>query len=424
VVDDRPEARLVLTDLLHALGVGSAQGQGVRSAAGGGEALSLIRLASEAGESYDLMLLDWAMTEMNGAEVLQALQESDIPRPPLTVIVSAYDSEVMHEVADRFGAQHFLPKPILPDSLRSLLNLLTGNTVLDRRNSHVDPVEVDLSGMRVLLVEDNPINQQLALELMESHGVTVTLANDGQEALNKLDAVAPDYFHVVLMDLQMPVMDGYEATRRLRANPRYFTLPLVAMTAHAMVEERIRCQALGMNGHLSKPIETQEFYATLGRYYIPLPDSEVDSVVTIPVVKGDEVLLPLPTLSGLDTTAGLRHCGGNLKLYRTMLGMFASDYADFGSTLSFYIDEAHWETAARLAHTLRGLAGTVGATELVLAATQLETACDALQADAAVAAQSALLPLLDPLVKALQDFFAAENLEQAELLPGLSTPSS
>jgi HPt (histidine-containing phosphotransfer) domain-containing protein len=211
------------------------------------------------------------------------------------------------------------------------------------------------------------------------------------------------------MDLLMPVMDGYEATRRLRADQRYFSLPLVAMTAHAMVEERERCLALGMNGHLSKPIEPEDLYATLARYYTA-PTVPVAAAVrpsTPPVATSEEITLP--TIDGLDTAGGLRRAGNNRKLYRQMLDRFASDFADCNQTFAEHLANAKWEEAERLAHTLKGLAGTLGANDVQLPAGELEAASKSRQAAAAAVALAALTAPLIPLLAALQQCFAAEQ---------------
>lgn len=424
VVDDQPEARLVLVDLLTALGVGVVPGREIACAASGAAALAMIGQALDAGRPYDLLLVDWVMPEMDGGDVLQALQQhSERDHPPLSVVVSAYDSDMMHEAADCLGVQHFLPKPVLPDALRKLLKTLTGHTGDDRSASHESGLDADLNGMRVLLVEDNPINQQLAVELMESRGVTATVAHNGQQALEQLAAVAPDHYQVVLMDLQMPVMDGYEATRRLRADPRYFSLPLVAMTAHAMLEERERCQALGMNAHLSKPIEPDDFYATLARYYSGPASPPEASQGSSPAAPKGEPPLPLPIIAGLDTATGLRRAGNKPKLYLQLLARFASDCAQDSATLAEHLAHARWEDAERLAHTLKGLAATLGVQEVPLLAGELEAASQARQTEAATVALAALTPRLTLLLADLQQYFATEPMAAPEVAstPGLPT---
>ncbi len=419
VVDDQPEARVVLAGLLHALGVGAAYGQEIDCVASGAAALARVKQAHDAGQPYDLLLVDWVMPEMDGGAVLQALKDSGMAHPPLSVVVSAYDSDIMHEAASRLGAQHFLPKPVLPEDLRTLLNTLTGNTVDEHRSLDAD---ANLNGMRVLLAEDNIINQQLAVELMECRGIAVTIANNGQEALDRLAAVAPDHFHLVCMDLQMPVMDGYEATRRLRADPRYFSLPIVAMTAHAMVEERERCLALGMNGHISKPIEPDDLYATLAHYYRAATPPATSSTATPAASKSGSVTgagatPQLPEIDGLDTAAGVRRAGKKPWFYLEILAMFAAEHADSGITLAQHIDNSEWEAAERLAHTLKGLAATLGANNLPPLAGTLEAACKAHQAEAATAALRALTPLLTPLISALQRHFAQQQGATAPASP-------
>jgi signal transduction histidine kinase/DNA-binding response OmpR family regulator/HPt (histidine-containing phosphotransfer) domain-containing protein len=413
VVDDQPEARQVLIDLLGALGVGSAHGAGIEGAESGQLALAMISQALDAGRPYDLLLMDWVMPEMDGGAVLQALQNSGMANSPLSVVVSAYDSDVMHTAANQLGVHNFLAKPVLPEALRKQLGELTGNTVNENSCSGESQSKANFSGMRVLLVEDNLINQQLALELMESRGVGVTIAGNGQEALDQLAAVPPDHYHVVFMDLQMPVMDGYEATRRLRADSRYFSLPLVAMTAHAMVEERRRCEALGMNGHLSKPIEPDDFYSTLARYYSAPAGVAAEIRPATPAVS-PAVDIPLPEIAGLDAAAGLRRAGSNRKLYRQMLSMFVTDFADCSKTFAEHIAGARWSDAERLAHTLKGLAATIGVDAVSLPAAALEVACKGRQVDAADIALSALTLQIDPLLAALQQYLLDEPDTSAE----------
>ncbi len=404
VVDDQPEALLVLVDLLTALGVGAAHDQEIACASGGEAALAMVRQALEVGLPYDLLLLDWVMPEMDGGALLQALKNSGMAHPPLSVVVSAYDSEIMHEAADRLGAQHFLPKPVLPQALRNLLNTLTGNSVDEHSGSYDSGVNANLSGMRVLLVEDNLINQQLAVELMESRGIEVMVANNGQEALDRLAAVAPDHYHAVFMDLQMPVMDGYEATSRLRADKRYYELPIIAMTAHAMVEERERCKALGMQDHVSKPIEPDTLYAVLARFYVAGPQAHAASSVPVSSAAkpASKALMALPQIDGLDTATGLRRAGGKQELYIWLLKSFVADYADTPAQIESAMDEEHWEDAERLAHTVKGLLGSMGANEAQQRAETLELALKDRQA-AWQDALAALLVVLGPLLSALRE---------------------
>ncbi len=270
---------------------------------------------------------------------------------------------------------------------------------------------VNLIGMRVLLVEDHPINQQLAVELLASQGVTVTVANHGQEALDLLATQPPLHYHAVLMDIQMPVMDGYETTRRLRADPRYAALPIIAMTAHAIVEEREQCLALGMAEHLSKPIEPAALYAVLAQHYHALP--ELARPETVPT---NSVLTPspLPLVTGLDSASGLRRVGGNVRLYEQLLTNFTAEFADVPPTWTAFWAVRDWATSERWAHTLAGLAGTIGAESLRTRAQALETACRQQIETAALAAWQPLILELQPLVTELHTFLSTTAAPTAE----------
>ena len=377
VVDDQPDARLALSDLLGALGVGIAPLGGVDSADDGDTALAMIERARQAGQPYNLLLIDWVMPRMDGASVLKALQDHPGVEAPLPVIVSAYDSEILHNTASALGARHFLPKPVLPESLRELVKWLAGNAASDRRPEPIARVDVDLDGLRVLLVEDNPINQQLGVELMESRGVRVDVANHGQEGLDRIHTHAPAHYAVVLMDLQMPVMDGYEATRVLRLDARYVNLPIVAMTAHAMADERQRCLVLGMNGHLSKPIDPELLYATLAEFKAGAAAAR-PGPTTIPAIRAlspvESGAAVLPEIAGLDVRAGLRHADGKAALYFQLLRRFADDFAQFSTSIEPLLAAGRWEDAARQAHTLKGLGATLGAKGIQALAAALEKA--------------------------------------------------
>jgi len=425
VVDDQPEAQLVLVDLLTALGVGAALGQKIDSAADGNAALAMIKTAHDACLPYDLLLLDWVMPEMDGAALLQALKSSDMMPAPQTVVVSAYDSEMMHETLRRLGALHFLPKPVLPEALRKLLNTLTGNSVDEHRGSYDSRINANLNGMRVLLAEDNPINQQLAVELMESRGIRVTVANNGQEVLDLLTEDAADGYHVILMDLQMPVMDGYEATRQLRMDQRYYKLPIVAMTAHAMLEERERCKALGMQDHVSKPVEPDMLYAVLARIYVPEGQVPITSTVAASARPAPQIPAALPQINGLDTAIGFRRTGGRQDLYLWLLKSFAADYADMPAQIELAMEKLHWEDAERLTHTVKGLLGSMGAHEAQQCAETLEQALKNRQAawrDDLAALSVVFIPLLSALREHFPEAVEEDSVDE-ETMSGAALPS-
>jgi two-component system sensor histidine kinase/response regulator len=378
VVDDQPDACIALMDLLGALGVGTGPRGGVDRADDGDTALSMVEQAEKNQRPYDLLLIDWVMPRLDGAGVLAGLRRrTSDAKPPRPVIVSAYDSEQLHNAASALGVQHFLPKPVLPESLRDLIKGLVGGEGYPEPLSDSAKTAPDLSGLHVLLVEDNPINQQLAVELMQSRGVEVDVAANGEEGIEKISAYWPERYCVVLMDLQMPVMDGYEATRQLRQDARYVDLPIVAMTAHAMEDERQRCQVLGMNGHISKPIDPDLLYAALAEFMGAAPAERrgpVTATKTGSVVAAQPEQRDLPQIMGLDVAAGLRHANGNIDLYATLLRNFAVDFDGFAAKVESMLESGDWHAASSQAHTLKGLAATLGAREVRTLTTDLEQA--------------------------------------------------
>jgi two-component system sensor histidine kinase/response regulator len=377
VVDDQSEARLALVDLLRALGVGQTAPGFVQEVDTGSDAVQLIRASRDRGEPYDLLLLDWVMPDMGGAEVLAELQVAENLAKPVVVVVSAYDSDVLQSSAESLGAARFLPKPVLPESLRELVYWINGERPPMETLRNATPTDVDLSGMRLLLVEDNMVNQQLAIELLTSRGAEVDVASNGQEAVDLIQRKPDAYFDVVLMDLQMPVMDGYEATRVLRADSRFVDIPIVAMTAHAMEDERQRCLVLGMNGHISKPIEPDVMFRLLARQHASRGAVRPGPVVNA-VQQGRPLLgtpaRPMPEITGIDLEAGLRRADGRVDIFEKMLVRFMNEFSGWEATMRSMFADGDRPGAERLAHTLKGLAGTIGAHELQQLAGDLEAA--------------------------------------------------
>ena len=353
------------------------------------------------------------MPRLNGEGTLTALAARPSgKRTPVPVIVSAYDSEIMHSKADELGARHFLPKPVLPESLRDLVRWLAGKDAAYAPSARPAAPIDDLADLQVLVVEDNAINQQLAVELLESRRVKVDVANNGQEAIERIHAHPPTHYSVVLMDLQMPVMDGYEATRLLRMDSRYVNLPIVAMTAHAMADERARCQVLGMNGHISKPIDPEVLYAALAGFHhagaAPRPGPTTSPAArAAPAAGTDEP--SLPEIAGLDVHAGLHHAGGKAAFYSQLLRRFAHDYADFTEPFESVLAAGHWEDATRQAHTLKGLAASLGADEVRSRAAALENAARVHDVAAVRSNLAGTGACLAPLVAALRAHFAIED---------------
>ena len=224
----------------------------------------------------------------------------------------------------------------------------------------IDSEHTELEGRRVLLVEDNPINQQVGRGLLEECGINVSIATNGSAALEMLASTS---FDLVLMDIQMPGMNGYEVTEILRKDPRFNHLPIIAMTAHAMEDSRQACSEAGMNDFISKPIEPERLYAVLN-HYLELPETTATTINDVDSALGD--------LPGLDVRKGLHHTGGNMALYQKLLREYAKHHHDDSDMVRKFIAQGQDEEARRLIHTLKGVAGNLGAVALQTLCRKLE----------------------------------------------------
>jgi two-component system, sensor histidine kinase and response regulator len=256
-----------------------------------------------------------------------------------------------------------------------------------------------LDGLRVLLAEDNEINQQIACELLEGVGAEVTVVSNGRDAVTRLkESGTPLPFDVVLMDLQMPVMGGHEATALIRAEARFAALPVIAMTAHATLEERQRCLAAGMNDHIAKPIDPGLLFETLARYHrATRPASEPTRNAAPPLSA-----VTMPLIEGLDTKDGLARVAGNEQLYLKLLRTFRDGQAAMDGRITAALEQGDPATAERLAHTLKGVAGNLGAKPVQAAAGTVEKLIrDNAPAPEIRTAVAALAAVLAPLIAQL-----------------------
>jgi two-component system sensor histidine kinase/response regulator len=352
VVDDNAAARAVIAENLSVLPVAVTQ------AAGGEEALAAIR-DSDADLPFGIAFIDLTMPQMDGIALISAIRnDRSLRAPPLLVLISTQGNDEVRRRAESALADAFLSKPLSPSMLvDAMTELFAGEsgTAPAKRGGRA---MMRFTGLTLLLVEDNEINQQIALELLEAAGITVHVAENGRIALETLQAVGPDHYGMVFMDVQMPEMDGHEATRRIRADARFAKLPIVAMTAHAMVEERERCFASGMNDHLTKPIDPTALYDAVARW---CPNHVVDKTAANgnePAVAYQEDDL---VIEGVNVKDGLSRTLGNRAFYLQLLERFRdgqqNTVADIRSALE---QEEQRGVAERLAHTLKGVAGQLG----------------------------------------------------------------
>jgi PAS domain S-box-containing protein len=374
LVDDNAAALDVLGGMLETFGIK------VDRCASAAAAIAQVDAVPD--DTYTWMLIDWKMPEMDGIECARRILQQHPRARPCILLVTAFARDDALRASAELPLAGVLHKPVTPSSLHDSLVQARRSAPPDaapelRRMRAVQSLPAAarerLIGARVLLVEDHPLNQQLACELLRRAGVEVVLAQDGREALAKLASEPP--FDGVLMDCQMPVMDGYTATQELRKNPAWQRLPVIAMTASALAEDRERALASGMNAHLTKPIHVETMLRTLADWIGRDPAAQGADAGNAPAPG------PADAAKVLDPEAGRATCMGNDELYRRMLAGFRDSESGFADEVRRALAEARWDDAQRRAHDMKGLAGTLGAQRLLPAAQALRDAIAARRAE-------------------------------------------
>jgi two-component system sensor histidine kinase/response regulator len=310
------------------------------------------------------------MPGMDGLQASRHIKSDETLRHrPAIVLVTAFGRDEVREEAERLQLDGFLVKPVTKSMIVDTLVNVFADGGEDLRGASDAEQASRLRGARILVTEDNEINQQIAVELLEGAGATVTIANNGREAVEMLSRPGPSPFDVVLMDLQMPEMDGYQATMKLRAESRLATLPIIAMTAHATLEERQRCLAAGMNDHVTKPIDPAALFDAIGRFYKPAEGAGAPDQPSSAALHDG-----VPSIDGLDTNDGLSRVGGNRTLYLKILRQFAEEHGATADQVANALAKGDRSLAERLAHTLKGVAGNIGAAGVQSSAAALERA--------------------------------------------------
>ncbi|MFA9395209.1 MAG: response regulator [Halodesulfovibrio sp.] len=361
VVDDSRTSRDILCSLLTELGyVTDAVDCGI-------DAVKMVKESVKA-EQYEMIVLDWRMPDMDGITTASLIKEQyGSKNCPDLIMVTAFGREAATDAAEQGIIDACVIKPLTKNSLLQVLSSVKGifnatEKLNTGRKNAVDNALQQLAGAVILLVEDNEVNQELAMELLESNGMIVSVATNGQEAL---DILEEKKFDGVLMDCQMPVMDGYEATRRLREDARFAGLPIIAMTANAMVGDREKVIEVGMNDHIAKPLELLDMFSKMARWITPSIGVELKT-------QGADSSDTLPNITGVDFEKGLSTCQQNKNLLRRLLVRFAETQADFCILMNDALQKNDIETASRYAHTLKGVAGNIGATKIQELAAELD----------------------------------------------------
>jgi two-component system sensor histidine kinase/response regulator len=401
IADDNAASREILEEAFSSMSIP------VELAASGSEALSLLRAASPE-KPFDLVLLDWRMPGLDGIETARRLRDDpSVARTPLVLMVSAYGREEAMGEAAAAGVSAFLEKPLDRDTLlETLNNLLAGRPASPPAapDQEAVPMLPDRQrGARILLVEDNEINRQVAVEVISDAGLVVDTAENGRLACEMVETDAGRYA-AILMDVQMPEMDGLEATRRLRTRYSATDLPIIAMTAHAYAKDRQNCLDAGMNDHCSKPLEPALLVETLSRW-IKVTANPAPILVQKPIALSVADDLPAELLP-FEIPTALARVNNKRPLLRKLLVDFGHKFADTVPRLREFSYAAQWGEVRRLAHTLKGVASALEARRVADLARQLE--------DAAANDDTAEVPSL---LEALEDAMG-EALAAARTLDG------
>ncbi|MBF0437690.1 MAG: response regulator [Magnetococcales bacterium] len=370
VVDDSETSCMIFRELLLSF---SAHVQ-VATLTSGQEAIDELQRAQRSGEpSYDLILMDWQMPGMDGIETVERIKaDLQLVKQPAIIMVTAFAREEILEQVEKCNLDGFLAKPVSPSALlNSIMEVFQmdnpGATSKVVESSELEErLKASIRGARILLVDDNEINQQVGREILEELGLRVVVTNSGRQALALIEQ---ETFDLVFMDIQMPDLDGYQTTELIRANGKNQDLPIVAMTAHAMVGEREKCLARGMNDHVAKPIEVNKLYECLQRWIQPgerepLPES---------VDHGTDFQLPAD-LPGIQVAAALQRVKGNKELLAKLIVHFGDSASGVISQIRDKIQLGERESAAKMAHTIKGIAGNISAVALYESVLELESA--------------------------------------------------
>jgi len=357
VADDNATSQRILKEMLESFTFR------VTTADSGMEAIS--ELERSENDPFDLILMDWRMPGMDGITTTEKIKKKNpgLSRIPFILMVTAYGREEVIRKARDAGVDAFLIKPVNPSVLFDTIMEGLGQEISrESRVSGMDIFDPDMlkpvRGASVLLVEDNRINQQVAAELLENAGLIVTVANNGKEAVQMVEEMN---FDLVFMDVQMPEMDGIRAAGVIRNDSRFADLPIIAMTAHALTGDRERFLESGMNDHLPKPIKPEKLFAALLKWIKPANRNTAVS----PRIAEPEDDFPFPeTLPGIDIQIGLRNLAGNKNKFRKLLLQFAEEFGDTEERMRDILDKGDVKAGERLIHTLKGVAGNIGAETL------------------------------------------------------------
>jgi PAS domain S-box-containing protein len=375
VIDDSPEAREILSKMLSSFGLS------VDVAASGREALEKLRKSFDPEDAYKLIIVDYKMPDMDGIETVLKMKSMNLRQPPNIIMVTAYSDQLPSKDMAEAGISRVLTKPVTPSRLNDALTELLSKDGSDQHITAAEPYKKEIKkrlGAHVLIVEDNEINQDVTAELLKAAGIRTSIAVNGKMAVKMVRETS---FDLVLMDVQMPVMDGLQATRAIRKIRGMESLPIIAMTANAFQEDRLKCIEAGMNDHVAKPIKPESLYSALIQW---LPESaglseEAEAPGTVPEnheersnVPEHAILADVKAAGGVNVEEGLEILQGDRAHYVSLLHHFTESHGNDAIRLSEQMKSGDWNAVSHTAHALKGVAGTLRAVRIQKLAEELE----------------------------------------------------
>ena len=366
IADDNELARQILQDYCEDFTFN------VETAADGEEA---VRKAIQAEAPFDLILMDWKMPKKSGIIAAKEIRNCPtLKKQPQITMVTSYGREEVRQEAEDAGLEAFLIKPVNQSLLYDTIIQVMG-TEIDHEEIHdseESPTKDHLAHIRgasILLVEDNKINRLVATELLEHEGIQVTAAHNGKEAIQKVTEFE-NRFDMIFMDLQMPIMDGYEATLTIRKDDRFKELPIIALTADAMKGVVERTQEVGCNGYITKPIDPEELIQTVAKWVKPDANRKIVDSSLPKNVHDPDTEQPM-LFNAINVESGLKRVAGNRRVYKKILFQFL-ETADTFPQVQQLLEAGDRKTAERIIHTLVGVAGNLGAEALFDSVKKLE----------------------------------------------------
>jgi len=378
VVDDNATSRRILKTILESFGFR------VSLSSSGEEAIDKLKGNLSNNDPVQLVIMDWKMEGMDGITAAQIIKKDERLKGVPIIMMTAFGREQEQKRAEEIGIEAFLIKPVKQSLLFNTIMEVFGHSKIkffgrEQKILTKESIQYNrLKGAYVLLVEDNPINQEVANEILNSAGIIVDTAGSGIEAL---EALKNHDYDCVLMDVQMPEMDGYEVTRIIRDMDRLKALPIIAMTAHAMVGDREKCLEAGMNDYVSKPINPGTLFSVMSKWIKSIRHPDVDPIRNAQNSKTTEQSILPEHLPGIDMEEGLSRLSGNKTLFIKLLRDMVRDYRDIDKKIKDAIDRKESHSAHKEVHALKGISGNLSATRLYRAIIDVEKAMKANELD-------------------------------------------